>query len=60
MAVVKVRGSGHSKDLRSFEITDEGVIVGKALGRYEGLLTGNPDVIGAPSERLARRPRPRR
>jgi circadian clock protein KaiC len=45
MAVVKVRGSDHSKDLRAFEITDEGIVVGKTLGRYEGLLTGSPDVI---------------
>jgi circadian clock protein KaiC len=61
MAVVKVRGSAHSKDLRAFEITDEGIVVGETLGRYEGLLTGNPDVIaGAASERLERTPRRRR
>jgi circadian clock protein KaiC len=42
MAVVKVRGSAHSKDLREFEITDEGIVVGETLGRYDGLLTGRP------------------
>lgn len=45
MAVVKVRGSAHSKDLRSFEITEKGMVVGEAMGRYEGLLTGRPYLI---------------
>jgi len=39
-----VRGSVHSKDLRAFEITDEGILVGETLGEYEGLLTGSPEV----------------
>jgi circadian clock protein KaiC len=60
MAVVKVRGSAHSKDLRSFEITDSGIVVGEALGAYEGLLTGSPDLIaGALPEPDVRTP-PRR
>ena len=42
MAVVKVRGSAHSKELRAFEITEEGIVMGETLGSYEGLLTGNP------------------
>lgn len=42
MGVVKVRGSEHSKDLRAFEITQEGIVMGERFGRYEGLLTGNP------------------
>ena len=46
MAVVKVRGSGHSKDLRAFEITEEGIVMGDALGGYQGLLTGKPGPIG--------------
>jgi circadian clock protein KaiC len=45
MAVVKVRGSAHSKDLRMFEITNEGIVVGDALAGYEGLLTGRPEPI---------------
>ena len=44
MAVVKVRGSAHSKDLRAFEITEEGIDVGEDLGSYVGLLTGQPEV----------------
>ena len=44
MAVVKVRGSAHRKELRSFEITADGIEVGEALGSYVGLLTGQPEV----------------
>jgi circadian clock protein KaiC len=45
MAVVKVRGSAHSDDLRLFEITKTGIVVGKPLGNFKGLLTGDPDEI---------------
>ena len=47
MAVVKVRGSAHSKDLRAFDITDDGIVVGEMLGEYEGLLTGHPTLAPA-------------
>jgi circadian clock protein KaiC len=43
MAVVKVRASQHSKDLREYEVTsDGGIVVGEVLEGYEGLLTGAP------------------
>jgi len=49
MGVVKIRGSEHSKDLRAFEITQDGIVMGERLGSYEGLLTGNPlSIPGAP------------
>ena len=61
MAVVKVRGSAHSKDLRAFEITEEGIVMGETLGSYEGLLTGSPELIpSAPSETDHQKPRRRR
>jgi len=44
MAVVKVRGSAHRKELRAFEITEEGVVVGEKLSDHVGLLTGQPEV----------------
>ena len=44
MAVVKVRGSAHTKELRAFEITEDGLVVGEALSGYVGLLTGQPEV----------------
>jgi circadian clock protein KaiC len=51
MAVVKVRGSAHSKDMRAFEITKEGIVMGETLGSYEGLLTGSAELIpSAPSK----------
>jgi len=42
MAVVKVRGSVHSKDLHAFEINEKGIVVGEPLSEYEGLLSGRP------------------
>jgi circadian clock protein KaiC len=60
MAVVKVRGSAHSKDLRAFEITEKGIVVGETLGRYEGLLTGSPDGIAGPTSQPRDRTRRRR
>lgn len=45
MAVVKVRGSAHSKDLRAYEITKDGIVMGDTLGSYEGVLTGHPELI---------------
>jgi len=60
MGVVKVRGSAHSKDLRAFEITKEGLVMGEKMGSYEGLLTGSPELIktAAPTsdDKKARRP----
>jgi circadian clock protein KaiC len=41
VAVVKVRGSAHSRDLHAFTVTDDGVVIGDSLGGYTGLLTGN-------------------
>lgn len=40
IAVVKVRGSAHSRDLRAFEITDEGIVIGTAPMADKGMLTG--------------------
>jgi circadian clock protein KaiC len=58
MAVVKVRGSAHSKELRAFEITEDGIVVGDALGNYDGLLTGHPVApAGAGPARASRKTR---
>ncbi|MEO7051919.1 MAG: hypothetical protein ABI128_09665, partial [Rhodanobacter sp.] len=43
MAVVKIRASAHSTDLRLFHIDDEGVKIGQRLAGYEGLLSGSPN-----------------
>lgn len=43
-SVVKVRSSEHSKDIRLFDITDEGIIVGGILSEYAGIMSGRPTV----------------
>ncbi len=43
IAVVKMRSSQHSKDLREYEITPRGMVVGQALTEYRGLITGVPE-----------------
>ena len=42
MAVVKVRGSMHSNELREYTIDDAGLVVGDRLDDQEGLLGGRP------------------
>ncbi|MGI9105037.1 MAG: RAD55 family ATPase [Pyrinomonadaceae bacterium] len=42
MVVVKMRRSTHSKDLREYEITTEGLVIGERLTGYRGLTTGVP------------------
>jgi len=42
MSVVKVRGSQHSKDIRLFDITDAGIILGETMSGYAGILSGRP------------------
>jgi circadian clock protein KaiC len=41
-AVIKVRDSEHSKDIRLFDITDEGIIIGETLSGYAGIMSGRP------------------
>jgi circadian clock protein KaiC len=43
MTVIKVRGSAHSSDVRSYDITNDGIVVGETLSSFGGLLTGNPE-----------------
>ncbi|BBP05253.1 serine/threonine protein kinase [Sulfuriferula plumbiphila] len=43
-SVVKVRGSEHSKDIRLFDINDDGIIVGETLSEYAGIMSGRPTV----------------
>ena len=47
MAVVKMRGSQHSKQLRLYEITNKGLVIGNSLPGYEGLMTGTPRQLHA-------------
>lgn len=45
LTVVKMRGSDHSIDLREFTITADGVVIGAALTKYQGVITGVPERI---------------
>jgi circadian clock protein KaiC len=42
MAVVKMRNSDHSHELRPYEITDAGIVIGPPTPGMEALLTGHP------------------
>lgn len=39
ISVVKLRGSKHSRQIRLFEVTDEGVVIGAAATPFAGVLT---------------------
>jgi circadian clock protein KaiC len=41
-SVVKVRGSAHSKDIRLYDINNEGIVIGDTLTDYTGLMSGRP------------------
>jgi circadian clock protein KaiC len=51
MVVIKMRRSKHSHDMREFEITTGGVVVGERLTGYRGLTTGVPGPWNADSLR---------
>jgi len=42
LSVVKVRGSEHSKDIRFFEINNDGIVIGESLDEYVGVFSGRP------------------
>jgi circadian clock protein KaiC len=51
MVVIKMRGGNHSKDIREYVITDNGVvIIGPRQTDYTGLTTGIPSRVGKREE----------
>ncbi len=40
MTIVKMRSSWHSNELRAYEVTDAGLVVGETLTGYTGIITG--------------------
>jgi circadian clock protein KaiC len=54
LTVVKTRGRKHSSDLRAYEVTGKGIVVGEVLRQYRGLITSVPELREA-AEPLARR-----
>lgn len=55
MAVVKVRASAHSNELREFEIDDGGIVIGEMLADYGGILSGSPTLALPSSKKDERR-----
>ena len=45
LAVVKMRGSGHSKEFRVYELTSSGAVIGEPLRGFHGITTGIPTRI---------------
>jgi len=46
--VVKMRGGPHSTDIRDYEITSKGLVLGERLTGYEHLITGLPSRVQRP------------
>jgi circadian clock protein KaiC len=46
LAVVKMRGSDHATDFRTYRMTETGAVIGEALVGYHGITTGVPDFDG--------------
>ena len=45
ISVVKVRSSNHSKDICFFDISKDGIKIGKPLTNYYGILSGQPTLM---------------
>lgn len=56
MAVIKMRGSDHSHELRTYDVTSKGVVVGTPLTEYDGIMSGIPTLrdksAGAPTKSI--------
>jgi circadian clock protein KaiC len=53
LTIVKMRGSDHATDFRTYRLTAEGAVMGAPLFGYHGITTGVPDYVGPgdPSQR---------
>ena len=49
LAVVKMRGSDHAMDFRTYAISAAGATMGKSLAGYHGITTGVPTLVPGPS-----------
>jgi len=48
IAVIKMRGSQHEKEIREFEINDNGVHIGKPFKNMQNIILGIPSSAGIP------------
>jgi circadian clock protein KaiC len=44
ITVIKTRGRKHSSELRSYEVTDKGIVIGEVLKQYRGLISAIPEL----------------
>jgi circadian clock protein KaiC len=42
LAILKLRGSDHDKNLREYKITSSGITLGSPFSDYEGIMSGSP------------------
>jgi circadian clock protein KaiC len=49
LSVVKMRGSEHATDFRTYRLTSAGAVMGESLSDYRGITTGVPELIGTPA-----------
>ena len=42
LTVIKARARKHSRDLRRYELTSKGIVVGEKLENYRGVITAVP------------------
>jgi circadian clock protein KaiC len=40
--VLKMRGGAHSKEIREYDITSDGIVIGGRIRNYDHLITGLP------------------
>ena len=52
LCIVKMRGGNHSKEIREYEITSEGLVIGAWRRDYRGLVTGVPERVEPSDEEL--------
>jgi len=45
LTVIKMRGGNHCKEIREYEITSQGLIVGECIKNYRGLISGIPEPL---------------
>jgi hypothetical protein len=44
MTVIKTRSRKHPTDLRSYQITERGIVVGERFSEYQGIISGVPQL----------------
>ena len=45
LSVVKMRGSDHATDFRTYRLTAGGAVIGASLSNYRGITTGVPELV---------------